>query len=324
MAHELWVVKGDAMTDMTMMVGSISWRSNVDELGDELSFDIATSGRYLWASPCDIGDLVILKNKGREIIRAIVTDEGRNGENPISYTAYDYAFYLNKSNAVYQFKNMRADQCIRKILKDFGVPVGNIAQMPTPITKIFNDVTVSDIIREILEIVRRAKGTKYLMEIRAGKMYIEPQDNQVVRAHFQLYDEGLTYDYRHAISNPSKTRSIKDMVNAVQIVNNEDKLVHTGTDNAMIQKYGRLQKVVTLDQDEKRSAAVIAKNELNRLSRISEEVGVEFPGDDSIRAGRLLMVEEHITQISGRYLITNVTHNISGGHHTMSLGLEAR
>ena len=41
MAHELWLVKGTTMTNITPLIGTIKWRGNVDELGDEISFDIA-------------------------------------------------------------------------------------------------------------------------------------------------------------------------------------------------------------------------------------------------------------------------------------------
>src|SRR5690606_15597533 len=159
------VVKGPTMTDITMMTGSINWRSNVDELGDEISFDLVTSPRYFPRSPVDLGDIVILKNGNEEITRAVVVDESKS-EDAVSHTAFDYAFYLNKSNAVYQFKKMRADECIKKICRDFNVPVGYIAPIPTIITKIYNDVLVSDIIRDILEAAERARKTKYLLEMR--------------------------------------------------------------------------------------------------------------------------------------------------------------
>ena len=92
----------------------------------------------------------------------------------------------------------------------------------------------------------------------------------------------------------------------------------------MVNKYGKLQKVVKLDQKEKLSAAQIAQNELKALSKITEEISIELIGDDRVRAGRLFEVAEAVTGIKGMYLITNVNHAIKGGIHTMVLGLEAR
>lgn len=323
MAHELWLVKETTMTNITPLIGTIGRRSNKDELGEEISFDVAFNDvKHFPKNPCDIGDMVILKNGEYEITRAIIVDESRNGRGPIGYTAFDYAFYLNKSNAIYQFRKMAADQCIRKIAKDFGMPIGNIVSIPVLIDRIFPDDVVSDIIREIIDISEKKLGVKYLMEMRQGKLFIENQKDLVIKASFML--GGKKYDATDAIMNPTRKRSIADMVNSIQIVGNNDKLILTKSDSAMMTKYGKLQKVVKLDQKEKKSAAQIAQNELNELSKITEEIGIELLGDDQVRAGRLFELVEPVTGIKGRYLINDVDHSISGGIHTMKLGLEAR
>lgn len=324
MAHELWLVKGPTMTDITPLIGTITRRSNKDELGEEISFDIAFNDvKHFPKNPCEIGDMIVLKNADYEITRALIVEEDRNGINPIGYTAFDFAFYLNKSKSIYQFRKMRADQCIRKVVKDFGVPIGNIVSMPVEIDKIFPDDAPSDIIKEIIEVVEQKLGVKYLMEMRQGKLFIEMQGNLLIKARFSFPGMGLI-DANNAVSNPSRRRSITDMINSIQVVGNDDKLVLTRDDTAMVNKYGKLQKVVQLDQDEKLSASQIAQNELKELSKVTEEVSIELIGDDSVRAGRLLEVNEPVTGIKGTYLINDVNHTISGGIHKMSLGLEER
>lgn len=322
MAHELWLVKGATMTNITPLVGIINWRGNVDELGDEISFDISFNDtRHFPSNPCDVGDMVILKNGDYEITRAVIVEENKSGRSPIGYTAFDFAFYLNKSNAVYQFKKLSADQCIRKVLGDFNVPIGNVVSMPVKIDKIFNNVVVSDIIREIIEMVEQKQGTKYLMEMRQGKLHIEKQSDLTIKGTFTL--NGVTHDVTSAISNPTKRRSITDMVNSIQVVSN-DKVVLKKSDSAMVNKYGVLQRVITLDEKEKLSAAQVAQNELNDLSKVIEETSIELLGDDRVRSGRLLQVEEPITGIKGTFLIKDANHSISNGIHKMTLGLEVR
>lgn len=322
MTHELWLIKGFTMTNITPLIGTISWRSNKEELGDEISFDIAFNDtEYFPTNPCDLGDIVVLKN-GYEITRALLVDETKNGRIPIGYSGFDYAFYLNKSSAIYQFNKMAADQAIKKILSDFNVPIGNIASMPTLIDKIFNNQVVSDIIREIIEIVEQKQGVKYLMEMREGKLFIEKQEDLIVKGTFKLFDSGKEYDLNSAISNPSKKRSIVDMINSIQVVGNNDKVVLEKSDSKMLNKYGKLQKVVTLDQNEKLTAEQIAKNELKALSKVIEENSVDLLGDDRVRSGRLLELEEPITGIKGKFLIKDVEHTISNGIHRMKPSLE--
>ncbi|WP_342504198.1 hypothetical protein [Lysinibacillus sp. FSL L8-0126] len=325
MAHELWLIKGDTKINITPMIGTLTWRSNMEELGDELNFSIAfNDANYFPVNPCDIGDMVVLLNNGKEITRAIIVDEVKSGTSPIAYIGFDYAFYLNKSTAVYQFKKLSADACIKKILKDFNVPIGKITSIPKPITQIYNDKKVSEIIKDILETAEKSLGLKYLMEMRQGKLYIEKQSNAVVTGTFQLYAGGTKYDIHSAIMNPSKKRSIVDMANTIQIVGNNDKVVLTKTDNKMVEKYGRITKVVKLDQNEKKSAKQIAENELKQFSKIIEENEVDLMGDDNFRAGRLFKLDEPVTGIKGTFLIKDVLHTISKGIHTMKPSLEVK
>lgn len=318
MAHELWIVKNNTMTNITPLVGSIGWRSNIDELGDEISFDIAVNDSYFPRNPCDLGDLAILKNE-EEITRCILTDENKNGRSPVQYSGFDYAFYLNKSSAIYQFNGIPADQAIRSILKKFNVPIGNIVSMPTLIDKIFNG-RVSDIIKEIIKIVEQDQGQKYLMEMRQGKLFIEKQSQLIVKGTFQLPPYTID-DVTNVISNPTRTRSITDMKNSIQIVSG-DKLIEEVTNNALVNQYGRLQEVVSIEEEEIAKAKTIAQNHLKDLGKIFEESSVELLGDDQFRAGRLFEVTEPITGLNGIYLIKDVNHTISKDIHKMTVGLE--
>lgn len=321
MAHELWLIKGTTMTNITPLVGSIGRRSSKDELGEELTFDIAINDAvHFPTNPCDLGDIVVLKNKDKEITRAVIVDESKSGRSPVQYSAFDYAFYLNKSNATYQFKKMDADKCIKKIADDSGVPVGNIVSMPVPITKIYPDDVVSEIIRDIIATTETKLKQKYVMEMRGGKLYVEKRSEKKIKATFMM--NGKIYDATTAISNPSKKRSIAEMKNSIQVVGNDDKLVLTKSDDAMVSKFGKLQKVVQLDQEEKKSAKEVAESELKEFSKIVEEMSVELMGDDEVRAGRLIELTEPITGIEGTLLISNVSHTMTASTHKMSLGLE--
>ncbi|WP_078410291.1 XkdQ/YqbQ family protein [Priestia abyssalis] len=319
MAHELWVVKNSTMTNITPLVGSLSWRSNKDELGDEVSFNIAINDEYFPVNPCKLGDVVVLKNK-EEITRCILVEENRNGRSPIQYAAFDYAFYLNKSNAIYQFNKMRADQAIKKIASDFNVPVGNVTSMPTIINKIYNSKKVSEIIKDIQTLVEQDQGQKYLMEMRRGKLFIEKQRDLIVKGSFQLPPYTIE-DVTRVVSDPSRRRSIVDMKNIIQIVSG-DKLITQVSNDVLVNQYGRLQEVISIDENEVSKAKNIAQNHLKNLAKVLEESSVELLGDDNFRAGRLFEIAEPTTGLKGTYLIKDVNHTVFKGIHKMTVGLE--
>src|SRR5690625_3047902 len=173
MAHELWLAKNNTLTNITPIVGNLSCRSNIDELETELSFTlISNDACYIPKNPCYVGDMVILKNGDLEITRCILVSEDRKGRDPIGYTAFDMAFYLNKSKRVYQFNKVTATQAITRICSENNIPVHQIANMPTKVDKIYTSETLSDIIKDIIEQVEQDQGHKYIFEMRLGKFFV--------------------------------------------------------------------------------------------------------------------------------------------------------
>ncbi|MCT4605856.1 MAG: hypothetical protein N4A64_07085 [Marinisporobacter sp.] len=318
--HQLLNIKDNLQTDITPLVGSISWRSNINELGQQLTFDIAfNDDRYFPMNPVDLGSLIILNNKD-EILRAIVVSEQRNGRGRIEYSCFDYAFYLNKSKAVYQFNKVTGKKAIETMLNDFNVPIGNIAPINTVINKIYREKAISEIIKDILDIAKKHTGKKYRMEMRQGKLCIEKQEELIIKGTFQLAENIQPYDITKALSSPSRKRSIEEMKNSVQVVFNNHVIENRKKDE-LIKQYGLLQEVTTIDKKDKAKARNIADKILEDFGKIFEENSVEIMGDDKVRAGRTIEIKEPITGMTGKYLIKDVNHTVKNGIHKMQLGL---
>jgi len=318
MAHQLWLVKSNQLIDITPIVGGISWRSNAAELSIELNFNVAI-GPNLPKNPCSLGDMVILKNGSLEITRGIILNQKKSGRDPVEYSVFEYGFYLNKSDAVYRFKKVEADDAIRKILRDFNLPIGSIPNFSTSISKIYNNKKVSDIIKDILRQVRRSTGKRYMLEQRNGKMHIVLRQGMKIKATFKL--DGTQYNAADFIADPSRDLDVTDMINAVQVVNN-DKLVLTKIDKKMIRRFGKFQKTISVDKKKIKEASKNAQSELNQLSKITESGKVVLMGDDRVKAGRVLEINEKYTGLKNDYTIKDVTHNVSNGIHKMTVNME--
>lgn len=318
--HKLFCITNNKQYDITPLVGTISWKSSVDQLGVQLNFEDAyNDDRYFPMNPVDLGSMVVLSNQF-EVYRGMVVKEAKNGRSPIQYNSFDFAFYLNKSKAIYQFNGMAADVAIKKILTDFNVPVGSITGIPVPITKIYPGDVVSDIIKDILKQAELVTGIKYRLEMRVDKLYIENQKDLIIAPTFMLADIFGPLPVTSAISNPSRSRSIEEMKNNIKLTNN-NKVVSEVKSDYLIRKYGLLQEVQSIEDKDLGKAYTIAASQLKDLGRIMEENSIVVPGDDNARAGRLLEVTEPITGMKGLYLIKDVVHTIKSGIHTMQLGL---
>lgn len=322
MSHQLILAKNNTLTDITPIVGKLSWRSNFDELGTEVNFEVAHSDtNYFPKNPIDIGDMVILKNGNFEITRCIVIKVDVNGRNPIAYKCFDLSYYLNKSKRIYQFNNISATQAITQIAKDAQIPINQIANMPKKVNKIYMNDTLSDIIKDILDQVEKETGHKFFFEMKFGKFNVYRSVDMVINPKFQLATNLTQHDITEAISNPSRKRSIEEMKNKIQLVSDGD-LITELSDQSLINQYGLLSEIIELQQEDIAKARNIAKNMLNELGRVFEENSFDTLGNDTVLAGRILEVEEPVTKMSGRYFIQSVQHNVNNGIHTMSLNLK--
>lgn len=326
MNHRIFDIYNNIQTEITPLIGDITWKDSIDNLGIQLDFNMANSDtNNIPKNILDIGHMIVLLGEkgNNEIFRGFIITENRQGRSAIVYNCFDYGFYLNKSKEVYQFRKIRSDVAIKKICSDFEIPIGNIISIPTIITKIYNDKPLSDIIRDILDIAAKSTGIKYRMEFRQGKLYIQKYNDIVLKATFNLV--GTIQDITDFISNPTRSRSIEEMKNSIKIYTGDEnkvKVVATAKNEALIKQYGLLQEVQSIDEKDIAKAKNIANNLLKDLAKINEDNSIELPGNDEVRAGRILEINETLTGMKGKYLISDCTHTIKNGIHKMQLGLK--
>ena len=315
--HQIYVIRDNIQTNITDIAGNITWKDNIDTLGMQIDFNIPSK----YKSYITVGDRIVLMGDF-EIFRGIVVKENIN-KDTVSFNCFDYAFYLNKSKEIYQFNKISADNAIKKILKDFNVPIMYIESMPTLITKIYYSKTISNIIKDLLQQVRNETLKQYILEMRQGKIYIGNREKEIVNAVFNM--AANEYNITDFISSPSRSRSVENMRNSIKVVTKHNKNIKTeatARDETLIKKYGLLQEVKSIPNKDAAQAKNIANNLLKDLGKIFEDNSVQLVGNDSVRAGRYIYIEEEYTGMSGKYLIHDCAHNLKNGIHTMQLGLE--
>ncbi len=320
---------GNRSYDITPITGSISWDSNLS-LTEVMEFELIWSDvRYYPKNPCDLGDVVLLQKDDKEVYRGIIVTESRSGRESTKYTVYDYAWYLGKSKSVYQFNNIAADKAIEKVLNDFGLLIGHILPMNTPIDDIYLEKSPAEIIEDIYKHHEQRTGTRINVEMRSGKIYFEEMKDLVVKGTFILADN-LTFS--DVMDNPlgaDRTRSIESMRNRVKILIEGDEqggqanyeIAAIAQDDALIEKYGLIEDVFKIEAEDAAKAREVSRILLQRLARIQESNTLKLVGDIDCKAGRLLDVTEPITGMSGRYMILSAKHSVASQIHTMDLEL---
>lgn len=319
---ELYVLKNNSLVEIST-AGSITWNSNLDQLGDSLNFEVAyNNDRFFPKLSVEAGDIVVLKNNNKEVFRGIVITPDIQ-ENNISYSCFDFSFYLNKSKVVKQFNKISASKAIESLLSDFNIKA-SIVNIPTQINKIYYNKVVSDIIKDILEQARNETRVKYVFEMRGNVLHILKQDDLKINTLMQLSSNTNQFDVLETISNPRRRLSIEDMKNSIKIVTKDNKKVDVVAevkDDNLIKKYGLLQEVQSIDKKDKAQAKNIASNLLQDLGKVFEENSIEVLGNEELRCGRILEVTEDRTGMKGQYVIKNANHTYKNGIHRTRLDL---
>ena len=302
--------------DVTDVIGNLTWRDTVDTLGVEVDFELPMNRydkKFEFLYDITLGaPIQILNAKGEVLVQAIIVSETPNGK-ITSFTAYDMAWYLNKSTVIKQFKKMIGNDCVKSLCKEIGIDV-EVSGLDTKIDKIYKDKAVSEVIKDIIEQCSQFNSKKFFIEFDKNKLIVSP------------YQKDKFININDNIGSVSLSKSIVDMKNSVLVITENKGAVRTigqEQDDKSIEKYGKLQEVVTLDEKEFSKANLVAKNELKKLNKITEDFSIDVLGDDKVKSGRVIDVDLEMFNIKGEYLIKESNHTISNNIHKVSLKLEA-
>lgn len=323
--YTLFLLKTDRKFNITQLIGSLNWSDNIDTLGTQLTFDIARNRDDLSLKNYDlveIGDKLILKNNSKEIFRGVITDVAWNKYSK-GIVAFDYAIYLNKSKTIKQFKNIQASEAIRQLCGVFKIPIGNIDTITTPISKIYKDKTIAEIIKDILSQAENELDIKYRLEMREGKIYIKKYVDLEVDPIFKTKSQ--QFKILNTIGNINKSESIQEMKNSVLVSSKDEedtRVVESVKDEVNIAKYGLLQEVLSVQDKDESQTNNIAKNKLKELNRIQEDISLDLLGSDLLRAGRIIPLNNDNFDLKGRYLIKSSNHSYSNSIHKTSITIK--
>lgn len=298
------VGKGYITKEIIGKCNNLSWSNDIGTLATSLSFD----------SILDLAEgrsKIILKKDKITVFEGIVVSK-TNKENIHSYTAMDYAFYLNKSKYVMQFKHMNAKSAIQQICNKVGIK-NNITRLTTRINKLYYQETLSDIIKDILEQCKREIGTNYIMEMQGKTLYI----NRLI--DLKINSTALIEkDY-------SVSRSMEDMQNRIIAVNNDGKIMADIKDTKNIKIYGELADITSVEDKNKSQAYNIARNELREKNKTKKELTfntIDTGKGIYINCNRLIRVNLGKYGVNGWYRIKSTQHTLNNNIHKIGITID--
>jgi len=285
---------------------SISWGSDKDTLAVDLSFN---SLREL-----SEGTIVRLKTESISAFLGTVIKKTKT-KNSYSYECQDFARVLGKNETIIQFNKISGDTAIKQLCSKFGVKV-NCIGISTLISKIYKDMTLADIIEDILEQATLEKGIKYIKEMRGDTLYIR------VLTDFKIYPEFiLARDL--AVNN-----SIEDMKNKILVVSSDEdnnRILATVQDIKNINTYGSFQEVLSIEAKDISKAKNIAENRLAEANKVFKDTTLNTlvtSGGEDIRANRMISLSIKSMGLNGWYSIKSCSNTLENGTMKSSITIE--
>ncbi|CAM2840622.1 XkdQ/YqbQ family protein [Clostridium sporogenes] len=298
------VGKGYATKEIMGQSNNLNWSNDIDTLATSLSFD----------SILDLAEgrsKIILKKDKATIFEGVVVSK-TNKENVHSYTAMDYAWYLNKNKYVMQFRNMNAKSAIQQICSKVGIR-NNITRLTTRINKLYYQESLSDIIKDILEQCKREIGTNYIMEMQGKTLYINRLVDLKINSTL-LIEKGY-----------SVSRSIEDMVNNVIAVNNDGRVLANVKDPNYIKIFGELTDIISVEDKNTSQARNIARNELKEKNKVKKELTfntIDTGRGIYINCNRLIRVNLGKYGVNGWYRIKSTQHTLNNNIHKIGITID--
>jgi hypothetical protein len=304
---KVYLVKDKAQYDISDYIVSLKWSGDLDGAARKISVDLLQNDE-MKELEMDNGDMLEVIHDGKSIFQGYIFSlEMEGGGTTASYVAYDGLIYLIKSKGTYNFKNMASRQIIDILSEKFGFEVGILPSINTKCSRIFQDKSVYEIIKEVYEIEGKKNNDKYVIEMNNGVLEIFEYGRR--------YVENTLEDNINLISL-KYSESIEDMVSKVMVLDDKDNKIDVLVDSELTDKYGSIQNVYKEEDGiDYRSGA---KDKMKGPDKV---YSIDALGDIGCTTGKSVYIKDSTTGITGEFYISGDEHSFSSNSHTMSLNL---
>ena len=298
--------------DITQIVKSGATLSkNVGDLCYNFKFEIFEKSKIL----IECGDTIVVKIKSEEKFSGIIVSTSES-----SYTALDYGFYFNQNKETFQFEDIEASEVIKFLIKSIGGELGIIDPTNTMIDKLYFGQSLASILNEIIDNISELEGKNYTFFYNQGKFNFTKSKKdkykegnykplKAIKSRIRDFEfNGLKY-----IDKPARSTSIENLRNAIRVYEQKDnnyiKDSEAKAENS-IKKFGLMQEILEIKENDKGVATKKAENILKELNKIEEKISfsVNF---SSLDINPFDILELNYEDIKGIFEVTSVSYNIS-------------
>ncbi len=292
-----WTWSGDKATISRQLVGEIAYIEGsglpVPEVGDLVAMEDGTERLFI--------GIILLRSLGSE-------------DSTMSFTAYDYGYYLQRNDGTYKFTGAPAEAISQMACSDLGLPVAQLPATGVQLWRKFAGVKVNQIITTAWSLASEKTGSSYAIRWTPAGLLVKERtaggSSLVLKASSNLMD---------AVTKEDATQ----MVNSVAIYDSNGNLIRRMGDAAAQRLYGTMERHITQSKDKEADAAASARKILED-GKFQRTVTVNVLGDTSLLTGETVVVREAKTGLTGVFWIDADIHTWKNKNYYTKLTLNCR
>lgn len=306
------------------LIIDLHWEEKTGALASTVDLDIRSDG------PHTGGRAIGVLNVGRQAVLmaqvpgglyeavnnyTIVRSARRGSEFTYRVKAFDPLWYLAQSqdDRIYP-KGRTADQIIKDIAGDWGIPLGDVRSTGTALAaQNFRGTRLSNMIEDVLEETKEKGGGQWFVRATYGKLdLLPPMDNDHV---CRIEEHGNLLDYR-------LDRTMEDMVTVVKVMGQADdgKRAPRHSTHEGATEYGFLQEILYKERhDSLGEAQSAARRIINERGMPERTMFIRALDDPRLRKYDRVRLVVPSLMIDRDFKVTSVSHN---GDGTMDADLQ--
>lgn len=263
----------------------------------------------------EVGDLVTMADDTERLFTGIILLRSLGSEDStMSFTAYDYGYYLQRNDGTYKFTGAPAEAMTRMACSDLGLPVAQLPATGVQLWRKFAGVKVNQIITTAWSLASEKTGCSYAIRWTPAGLLVKERtaggSSLVLKASSNLMD---------AVTKEDATQ----MVNSVAIYDSNGNLIRRTGDAAAQRLYGTMERHITQSKDKEADAAASARKILED-GKFQRTVTVNVLGDTSLLTGETVVVREAKTGLTGVFWIDADVHTWKNKNYYTKLTLNCR
>jgi hypothetical protein len=328
---------------MDQVVEAVSWESgDRGLLTGSITVHKTERGRF----DVRVGDTILLEyslwgqNHWQGLWRMALTQPEYqiNGRQYV-FQLEDDLLRLSRSKATLHFRQdkvhphgWRADEAIRRVCREFDVPVGRIPRMKRRIKKrTFVKQSPLTIIADMLKAERTETGHRYFIRWTGGKVNIVPfqRSDYLMNLGGFILDGTLVETQKDSFATVLDLVAVKDASKGKDSKGNKKHAKHklrttVRASPKLIRQYGIVKQTVHHnDADSVAELRKWGKRELARRVKVKRDFSFTHPGYPTLRTGDAIRV--HVPSAGLNHVICfvgSVSHSVQPGSYTMDVTVQ--